>query len=161
MRFQPSREQRHEQKMSPLYGAQDQPCCPNLIRLRCGETRGGVAGLSLHILNASQNHTIEFQKLATCLGTKGNQILQNLKTIWISMLGSTKRVLEEYKTLITKMAIDSNKEPTTKKNLKVHLEWVVMLALPSMMPLLHAVNSLIEFAQSPACYIVDFVSIVN
>lgn len=54
-------------------------------------------------------HTLEFQKLATCLEAKGNNMLRNVKTRWISMLGPTKRMLEKYKPLVTKMAMD-NKE---------------------------------------------------
>ena len=54
------------------------------------------------------------------------------------------------------MAIGSNKERASKKNLKVHVEWEVMLALPRMMIMLYAIIYLIKFAQSPACYIVEF-----
>lgn len=57
--------------------------------------------------NSSPKCNIEFQNNATCLQTKGNKILKNVKPTWIIMLCPTKRVLEEYKTIITKMAIES------------------------------------------------------
>ena len=37
------------------------------------------------------------------------------------------------------------------------LDWQNMLAILCLMPMLHYVNSLIKFAQSPTSYIVDFV----
>lgn len=77
------------------------------------------------------------------------------------MLRPTKRVFEEYKSLVTKMEVDAPKEPTTKKNLSMLLEWQNMLALPCLMPMLPFVNSLIKFAQSLACYIVDFSFVVK
>jgi ABC-type polysaccharide/polyol phosphate export permease len=39
--------------------------------------------------------------------TKGNKLLCNIKIRWISMLNPMKHVLEEYRLLLLKMAIDS------------------------------------------------------
>jgi hypothetical protein len=111
--------------------------------------------------SSSPKRSLEFQKLAACLESKGNKILRNVKTRWISMLGPARRVLEEYKPLVTKMAVDAPKELAAKKNLSMLLDWQNMLTLPCLMPMLHSVNSLIKFAQSPACYIVDFISAVK
>ena len=111
--------------------------------------------------SSSPKRTLEFQKLAACLESKGNKILRNVKTRWISMLGPAKRLLEEYKPLVMKMAVDAPKEAAAKKNLSMLLDWQNMLTLPCLMPMLHSVNSLIKFAQSPACYIVDFISAVK
>jgi len=41
------------------------------------------------------------------MATKGNKILQNVKTRWVLMLNPTKRVMAEYKTLLMKMALDN------------------------------------------------------
>ena len=39
------------------------------------------------------------------------------------MIGFAKRVLEEYKLLVPKMAVDAPKRSTTKKNLSLLLDW--------------------------------------
>jgi len=50
---------------------------------------------------------VEFTKLVEILGTKGNKILQNVKTKWIVMLSPTKKVMTYYITLLVKMVLDS------------------------------------------------------
>lgn len=77
------------------------------------------------------------------------------------MLGLARRVLEEYKPLVTKMAVDAPKEGATKNNISMLLDWQNILPLPCTMPMLHSMNSFIKFVQSLACYIVDFISTVN
>jgi hypothetical protein len=39
--------------------------------------------------------------------TKGNKLLHNIKTRWISMLSPMKFVFEKYRPLLLKMVIDS------------------------------------------------------
>ena len=68
-------------------------------------------------LSASPKHTLGFPKLAICLEPKGNKILHNITTRWISMIGPTKSVLEKFKVLVTKLAINSSRELVTKKTL--------------------------------------------
>jgi hypothetical protein len=46
---------------------------------------------------------LEFLKLAEVMETKGNKILRNIKTRWISMLAPSIRVMNEYRTLIAKL----------------------------------------------------------
>ncbi len=48
--------------------------------------------------------------------TKGNKILHNIKTQWISMLNTTKKMMTKYKTLLVKMAIDQNTNQQAKFN---------------------------------------------
>lgn len=60
--------------------------------------------------SSSPKRNLEFQKLAVCLASKGNKIFRNVKNRWISMFGLARRVLEEYKPLVTKMAVDAPKE---------------------------------------------------
>ena len=67
--------------------------------------------------SSSPKRILEFQKLAICLEHKGNKILMRVKTRWISVFGHAKRVLEEYKPLVTEMAVDALKEQATKTNL--------------------------------------------
>jgi hypothetical protein len=40
--------------------------------------------------------------------TKGNKILYNMKTWWISMLSLVKKVMAEYIALLLKMAMDNS-----------------------------------------------------
>jgi hypothetical protein len=48
---------------------------------------------------------LEFTKLVEMLETKGNKILWNMKTRWISMLNLAKRLKAKYKTFLVKMAL--------------------------------------------------------
>ena len=43
--------------------------------------------------SSSAKPTLEFHKFATCLESKGNHIIRNIKTRWVSMFRPTKRVL--------------------------------------------------------------------
>jgi hypothetical protein len=43
--------------------------------------------------NHSPKKNLEFQKLAQTLKTKGNKILKNVKTRWMSMLDPLKRIM--------------------------------------------------------------------
>lgn len=86
--------------------------------------------------------------LATCLETKGIKMV----------LGPTRGV----QTLGTMMVVDAPKECATKKDLSILLDWQNMqVTLPCLMHMLHFVNSLIKFSQSPTCYVVDFISTVK
>ena len=60
-----------------------------------------------------------------------------------------------------KMAVDAPKEPTTKKNLSMLLDWHNMLILPYLISMLYYVNSLVKFAQCTTCYIVYFNFVVR
>ena len=48
----------------------------------------------------------ELQKLANLMETKGNKMLRNVQTCWISMRTPAKCVFSEYKTLMVKMGVD-------------------------------------------------------
>jgi hypothetical protein len=50
---------------------------------------------------------LKFTRIAGFMVTKGNKILRNVKTRWISMLSPTKTIMEKYKTLLVKMALDN------------------------------------------------------
>lgn len=71
--------------------------------------------------SSSPNSNLEFQKLPTCLKSKGNKIQRNVKTRWISMFGPAKKVLE-YIPSVMKIAMDAPKESTTNDNLFVPLD---------------------------------------
>jgi hypothetical protein len=78
------------------------------------------------------------------------------------MLEPLKRVLDEYKTLIIKMAQDANEESKVAHNLALKLCDVhTLLALPCLMPLLESLNQLIEFAQSRSVFVTDYINTVK
>ncbi len=51
---------------------------------------------------------LEFTKLIKIMETKGNKILHNVKTTWISMFSLAKIMMVQYKTLLVKMVMDQN-----------------------------------------------------
>jgi hypothetical protein len=67
-------------------------------------------GSLLQTLHAYFAHSLErhleFTKLAKIMETKGNKILCNVNTRWISMLSPTNIIIAKYKTLLLKMAKD-------------------------------------------------------
>ncbi len=50
----------------------------------------------------------EFLKFAYILDTKGNKIIKDVKTTWMSMLEPFKTILEKYHLLFVVMQVDSN-----------------------------------------------------
>ncbi len=55
------------------------------------------------------NHlNVEFQKLAQTLDTKGNKNFKNVKTRWMSMLKSLKKIMAKYYPLLAMMHADFN-----------------------------------------------------
>jgi hypothetical protein len=67
--------------------------------------------------NHNPKKHLEFTKLAKIMQTKGNKILWNNKTKWISMFSHVKRVLSKYRTLLMKMPLDAPTIASTKSNL--------------------------------------------
>jgi len=57
--------------------------------------------------NHISKHHLEFQKLANLVETEGHYMLCNVKTWWISLLDTLRRIIGEYKTLVAKMCQDS------------------------------------------------------
>ncbi len=46
---------------------------------------------------------MEFEKLVKILDTKGNVIMKNMKTKWMSMLEPLKRIVVKYRSLLVVM----------------------------------------------------------
>jgi hypothetical protein len=84
--------------------------------------------------------------------TKGLKILNKVATRWISLLEPLKRISGEYKTFVVKFTEDASKESGAKKNLSLLLHVATLLALPCILSLLEAVESLIKFAQTEKCF---------
>jgi hypothetical protein len=111
--------------------------------------------------NAFPKRCNEYQKLTEIMEISGLKILQNVTTRWISLLEPLKRVLDEYKTLIVKMAQDSAEESKTTLNLRLLCDVHTLLALPCLMPMLESVNQLIEFAHSRSVFVTDYINAVK
>jgi predicted RNA-binding protein YlxR (DUF448 family) len=95
------------------------------------------------------------------LNTKGNKILWNVKTCWISMLSPCKWVVAKYKTLIAKMLDDQIENETIRSNLQKLLNLEFIIALHCILPLLELVHTLIKYAQGRGVYICDFVEAIK
>jgi hypothetical protein len=110
----------------------------------------------------SNKRYLELQKLANLMETKGNKVLWNVTTRWISMRSPAMRVLSEYKTLIVKMGLDMTPTPNhrvpvgAEANFNYLVDLEVLLSLCCIMPLLDAVNWLIKLSQARDIFICDF-----
>ncbi len=79
---------------------------------------------------------MELTKLVEILETKGGKIFYNVKTWWISMLAPTKSVLQEYKTLIVKVANDNLGNATAKNNYELLCDCDTILGLTYVLPMM-------------------------
>ena len=135
---------------------------------------------SLHAFFAkSPKRHLEFVKLAELMHSKGLKILRNVKTRWINMLSPAVRVMSEYKVLVVKMHLDSQRpleeavagRPKPKidkklmeiarKNLDHLCDIQILLGLSGLLPLLKCVHSLMQFAQGRDVFVCDYVSAIQ
>jgi len=91
------------------------------------------------------------------MATKGNKIIWNVKTRWISMLSPTKRVMVEYKTLLMKITLDNPTNQQAMLNYEHLCDIHILLGLACILPLLESVHALIKFAQSKDVFECDLV----
>ncbi len=96
--------------------------------------------------NHSPKRHLEFAKLIEIMETKGNEILQNIKTRWISMLNLVKCVLFKNCILYMKMTLNATIVIFAKSNLCLLTDLEMLLGLNVVMPLLEVVHFLIKFA---------------
>jgi len=71
--------------------------------------------LHAYFAHSAKKH-VKFTKIVDIMETKGNKILHNVKTQWISMLNPAKIMMAEYRTLLVKMAMDYNTNKLTRLN---------------------------------------------
>jgi hypothetical protein len=90
---------------------------------------------------------LEFVKLIKTLALKGQKLLWNVKTCWISMLKLFKCVMFEYKSLIVKMHLDSSKTKAIQDSLILFGDLELILGLPCLLPMLEVMHILLNFAQ--------------
>jgi hypothetical protein len=93
--------------------------------------------------------------------TKGNKILQNVKTRWISMLSLAKGEMEKYKILLVKMALGSLTNQQAKLNYENLCDIQVLLRLAYILPLLEFVHTFIKFVQMKDVYVCDLVVVIK
>jgi hypothetical protein len=91
------------------------------------------------------------------MATKGNKILWNVKTRWISMLSPAKRVMAEYKILLVKMTLDNPTNQQGMLNYEHLCDIHILLRLACILPLLESMHVLIKFAQSKDVFVCDLV----
>ena len=88
----------------------------------------------------------ELQKLINLMETKGNKVLKNVTTCWISMRSLAMMVLSEYKTFIVKMGLDMTQTQNyrvragSEANFDYLVDIEMLLSISCMMPLLNVVH---------------------
>jgi len=86
-----------------LHDTPYQFCCPNLEWFERGKKDYSSLFYSMYnYFVHNPKHHLKVSKLVKSLKYKGNKLLKNIKTQWISMLSPSKSVLNEYKTLVVK-----------------------------------------------------------
>jgi hypothetical protein len=91
-----------------------------------------------YFAHSSKCH-LEASKLVELLECKGNKIFKNIKTCWISILSFSKRIFNEYKTLVVKIVEESLIVDTTKTNYELLCDFETLLGFFCIIPLLELV----------------------
>jgi hypothetical protein len=95
--------------------------------------------------------------------TKGNKILKNIATRWISMRSPTKGIMFEYTTLMVKMGFDmtlaygQKSNAGAKDNFDLLVDIEVLLSLVFFILLLDVVHYLTKISQACDIFICDFI----
>jgi len=113
------------------------------------------------ILVIAPKRHLKCTKIVKIMETKGNKILWNIKTRWISMISLVKRVLSKYRILFMKMALDAPIIPFAKSSLSLLIDVEFLLGLNVMMLMLEVVYSLIKFAKLRDVFVYDFIVIMK
>jgi hypothetical protein len=107
---------------------------------------------------------LEFVKLAELLESKGNKILRNIKTRWLSMLAPAVRIMNEYRPLLVKLL----KEAKVRRPKQLattcfqHIMDVqVLLGLAYILPMLRLFNKLMKYAQRNDVFVCDYLASVQ
>ncbi len=119
-----------------------------------------IQTLQAYFAHYTKRH-LEFTKLTKIMEIKGNKILHNVKTRWISMLSLAKRMMVEYKTLLVKMVMDQNTNQQSKFNYKHLCDLQILLGLACIFPLLKSMHVLIKFAQMWDIFVYDLVATIK
>ncbi len=104
-----------------------------------------LKSLYFFLFHNSKRH-LEFLKLVEHMKGKGKKILWNVKTLWISMLNPTKRVMAMYMPLLAKMVKERPSIMSTKVNFELICDVNYLISLSCLLPRLEIVHALIKFA---------------
>lgn len=113
------------------------------------------------ILRSFPKQKLDRWKLAKIMNIKGYKILHIIKIKWINMVAPSKVILEEFKTLLVKMAQDATINESTTTNCELTCEVETILGLTSMMPILQTLQGLNKYVQNHETFICDFVNNVK
>ncbi len=116
--------------------------------------------LHTYFVHSPKRH-LEFTKLAKIMETKGNKILCNMKTQWISMLSLVKIIVAKYITLLLKMAMDNSTNQQVNIILNIIMTSRLCSTCACILPLLEFVHDLIKFVQIQDIFVYDLVAIVK
>jgi hypothetical protein len=115
----------------------------------------------------SNKRHAELQKLADLMETKGNTMLRNIETRWISMRSPAKRIMSEYTTLMMKMGVDMTPVPGQSSstvagdNFDFLVDIELLLSLACFISLLDVVHYLIRLSQARDIFICDFMQAIK
>ncbi len=115
-----------------------------------------LVGMYNYFTHNPKQH-LEFCKLAKILESKGNKLLKNIKTRWISMLSPCKKFFVEYKLLVVKMVEDNDHIENAKSNYKLLCDVETFLRLAWILLYLETMQGLFKFAQGWDTFICDFI----
>lgn len=113
-----------------------------------------------YFAHSSKRHH-EFTKLAVLMDKKGNKILKQIKTRWISLLKPAKRIMQQYSILVYKMHLDTGKVKAAEKTFESLVDVETLLGLACLVPLLELLNSVIKFSQRRNVFVCDFIAAVK
>jgi len=115
-----------------------------------------LVGMYNYFIHNPKQH-LDFYKLAKILESKGNKLLKNIKTRWISMLSPCKNFFVEYKLLVVKMVEDNDHIENAKSNYKLLSNVEMFLKLAWVLLYLETMQGLFKFAQGWDTFIGDFI----
>lgn len=97
-----------------------------------------------YFAHSSKRHH-EFTKLAALMEKKGNKILKQVKTRWISLLKPAKRIMQQYSVLVYNMHLDTGKVKAAEKTLESLVDVETLIGLACLVPLLKLLNTVSKF----------------
>ena len=122
-----------------------------------------LAGIYTFFCKSPKKH-LEFVKLAELLNSRGNKILQNIKTRWLNMIGPAVKIMNEYMLFLVKMSKDTGvMKPTvlTTKCFQHLTDIQVLLGLAAILPMLQLANKFIKYAQRNDVFVSDYLAVVK
>lgn len=92
---------------------------------------------------------------------KGNKLLKNVKTRWVSMLSFMKFVMEQYWLLMAKMHVNVSRNNIVAINLSLFCDLELIIGLHVILPFLDFMHTLVKLTQSCDVFVCEFVDMVK